>query len=86
MWIVFFLEFELLGQRLQRFFFRRRGGGGGVATDCQGVLRKAVPDSVGSKEQRESNGIQVRSEAAFCVLLGLGLFTSPGGLDATSLS
>lgn len=38
---------------------------------------------VGSKEQ-ESNGSQVRSEAAFCVLLGLGLFTS-SDLDATSL-
>ena len=54
-----------------------------LATDCQGVLRKA--DSVGSKEQTESSGGQVRSEAAFCVLLGLGLFTSPGGLDATLL-
>ena len=59
--------------------------GGRSATDCQGVLRKAVPDSVGSKEQRESNGPQVRSEAAFCVLLGLGLFTSPDGFGSTSL-
>ena len=54
-------------------------------TDCQIILQKAVPDSVRSKEQRESGGGQGVSEAAFCALFCLGIFTSAGDLDATLL-
>lgn len=53
--------------------------------DCQIILQKAVPDSVRSKEQKESGGGQVVSEAAFCALFCLGIFTSTGDLNATLL-